>query len=105
MSNDHPILSFFCPPASAKWAAAFTAITILSSALTAVAQESAKPPERQPTDPNAVIRELVADPDFKKSVAPAENAWDFNAPNGVPGFGAIEARDDRRPEMSQTARR
>ena len=109
MRTNHPIFSH-SPRlqdtfASTKWTAALTAIALLSSTLIAVAQETARTPNREPVDPNAVIRALVADPDFKKSTVPAENAWDFNAPNTVPGFGSIDTRNESEPQTSQTASR
>jgi len=42
----------------------------------------------------ALRRAWVADPAIRDFVGPAENAWDFNAPGGVPGFGPLRAIDD-----------
>jgi len=42
----------------------------------------------------ALRRAWVADPAIRDFVGPAENAWDFNAPDGVPGFGPLRAIDD-----------
>ena len=42
----------------------------------------------------ALRRAWVADPSIRDFVGLAENAWDFNAPGGVPGFGPLRAIDD-----------
>jgi Protein of unknown function (DUF3306) len=42
----------------------------------------------------ALRRAWVADPAIRDFVGPAENSWDFNAPDGVPGFGPLRAIDD-----------
>jgi hypothetical protein len=42
----------------------------------------------------ALRRAWVADPAIRDFIGPAENAWDFNAPGGVPGFGPLRAIDD-----------
>jgi hypothetical protein len=42
----------------------------------------------------ALRRAWVADPAIRDFVGLAENAWDFNAPGGVPGFGPLRAIDD-----------
>jgi Protein of unknown function (DUF3306) len=42
----------------------------------------------------ALRRAWVADPAVRDFVGLAENAWDFNAPGGVPGFGPLRAIDD-----------
>jgi len=42
----------------------------------------------------ALRRAWVTDPAIRDFVGPAENAWDFNAPGGVPGFEPLRAIDD-----------
>ena len=42
----------------------------------------------------ALRRAWVTDPTIRDFVGPAENAWDFNAPGGVPGFEPLRAIDD-----------
>jgi hypothetical protein len=42
----------------------------------------------------ALRRAWVADPAIRDFVGLAENAWDFTAPGGVPGFGPLRAIDD-----------
>jgi Protein of unknown function (DUF3306) len=42
----------------------------------------------------ALRRAWVTDPAIRDFVGLAENAWDFNAPDGVPGFGPLRAIDD-----------
>src|SRR5262249_15611086 len=37
----------------------------------------------------ALRRAWLADPAVRDFVGPAENAWDFTAPGGVPGFGPL----------------
>ena len=41
------------------------------------------------------IRDLLADPAIRYAVGLSENAWDFSAPDGVPGFGPILVADKR----------
>jgi len=36
----------------------------------------------------ALRRAWVADPAIRTYIGPSENSWDFNAPDGVPGFGS-----------------
>jgi hypothetical protein len=42
----------------------------------------------------ALRRAWMADPAIRDFVGLAENAWDFNKPGGVPGFGPLRAIDD-----------
>jgi hypothetical protein len=42
----------------------------------------------------ALRRAWVVDPAIRDFVGLAENAWDFNAPGGVPGFEPLRAIDD-----------
>jgi len=42
----------------------------------------------------ALRRAWVADPAIRDFIGPSENAWDFTAPGGVPGFGPMRAIDD-----------
>jgi hypothetical protein len=44
----------------------------------------------------ALRRAWTADPAIRDFVGLAENAWDFTAPDGVPGFGALTDDDVRR---------
>ena len=37
-----------------------------------------------------------ADPAIRDFIGPSENAWDFTAPAGVPGFGSLAAEDAQR---------
>jgi len=44
----------------------------------------------------ALRRAWVADPAIRTYMGPSENSWDFNAPDGVPGFGSpITTEADR----------
>lgn len=49
----------------------------------------------------ALRRVWVADPTIRDFVGLAENAWDFNAPETIPGFGPITASDDVAGMMRQ----
>src|SRR5262245_7574485 len=49
----------------------------------------------------ALRRAWAADPAIRDFVGLAENAWDFNAPDGVPGFGPLPPADDVRRLMAQ----
>jgi hypothetical protein len=51
----------------------------------------------------ALRRAWVADPAIRDFVGLAENAWDFNAPGGVPGFGPLRAIDDVQRLAAQVA--
>ncbi|HEV2956341.1 MAG TPA: DUF3306 domain-containing protein [Xanthobacteraceae bacterium] len=51
----------------------------------------------------ALRRAWVVDPAIRDFVGPAENAWDFNAPGGVPGFEPLRAIDDVRRLAAQVA--
>ena len=44
----------------------------------------------------ALRRAWASDPAIRDFVGLAENAWDFNAPDQVPGFGTLSAEDVRR---------
>ena len=44
----------------------------------------------------ALRRVWTTDPAIRDFVGLSENAWDFNAPGGVPGFGALTQEDIRR---------
>ena len=41
----------------------------------------------------ALRRAWLADPAIRDFIGPAENAWDFNDPGGVPGFAPLSAED------------
>src|SRR5262245_18314297 len=49
----------------------------------------------------ALRRAWAADPAIRDFIGLAENAWDFNAPDGVPGFGPLPPADDVRRLMAQ----
>jgi hypothetical protein len=44
----------------------------------------------------ALRRAWSTDPMIRNFIGLSENSWDFNAPGGVPGFGAVTAEDVRR---------
>jgi len=44
----------------------------------------------------ALRRAWSADPVIRDFIGLSENSWDFNAPGGVPGFGAVTMEDARR---------
>jgi hypothetical protein len=44
----------------------------------------------------ALRRAWSSDPSIRGFVGLSENSWDFNAPDGVPGFGSVEPEDLRR---------
>jgi len=49
----------------------------------------------------ALRRVWVADPQIRNFVGIAENQWDFNDPNGIPGFGSLGPFDDVRRLVAQ----
>src|SRR5262245_34286165 len=50
----------------------------------------------QTSDATAAMQALLREGAVAASPVPAENAYDFNAPGGVPGFGPIDSASDRR---------
>jgi hypothetical protein len=44
----------------------------------------------------ALRRAWAADPAIRDFIGLSENAWDFNAPDGVPGFGSLDLEELRR---------
>jgi hypothetical protein len=44
----------------------------------------------------ALRRAWSADPGIRDFIGLSENSWDFNAPGGVPGFGALTGDESRR---------
>jgi len=44
----------------------------------------------------ALRRAWTADPAIRDFIGLSENAWDFNAPDGVPGFGSLDLEEVRR---------
>jgi hypothetical protein len=49
----------------------------------------------------ALRRAWIADPMVKDFVGLAENAWDFNNPSSIPGFGPLEMTDELRREVER----
>src|SRR5919204_4393060 len=49
----------------------------------------------------ALRRAWAADPKIRDFVGLSENAWDFNAPGGVAGFGPLEMTDELRAQVAQ----
>jgi hypothetical protein len=49
----------------------------------------------------ALRRAWVADPTIRDFVGIAENQWDFNDPNAIPGFGSLGPLDDIRRLVAQ----
>lgn len=47
----------------------------------------------------ALRRAWSADPAIRDFVGLAENAWDFNDPNAMPGFGPLECSDEQLREL------
>jgi hypothetical protein len=48
----------------------------------------------------ALRRAWATDPQIRDFVGLSENAWDFNAPEGVAGFGPLELTDEMRRRIS-----
>jgi hypothetical protein len=61
-----------------------------------VAQDARAEPTATPdaSDMTNRMRAIVADPAVRDFAGPAENAFDFSKPDGVPGFGPMRATDD-----------
>jgi hypothetical protein len=74
---------------------------LIASPFFADAQEVAghstapQPAAKAPVDATATMRALLAERVIQDSAGLAENAYDFNAPDGVPGFGPMDSGDRR----------
>src|SRR5437588_1911732 len=53
----------------------------------------------------ALRRAWAVDPKIRDFVGLAENAWDFNTPGAIPGFGALEMTDELRRHIAQLVNR
>jgi hypothetical protein len=51
----------------------------------------------------ALRRAWAADPKIRDFVGLAENAWDFNNPDSIPGFGSLELTTEIRREVARIA--
>lgn len=49
----------------------------------------------------ALRRAWISDPAIRDFVGLAENAWDFNAPDTIPGFGPLEMTDELRRQVAE----
>jgi hypothetical protein len=49
----------------------------------------------------ALRRVWASDPAIRDFIGVAENQWDFNDPDGIPGFGPLPATDSARPVLTQ----
>jgi Protein of unknown function (DUF3306) len=49
----------------------------------------------------ALRRAWAADPKIRDFIGLSENAWDFNAPGAIPGFGPLEMTDELRDRIAQ----
>lgn len=49
----------------------------------------------------ALRRAWAADPKIRDFIGLSENAWDFNAPGAIPGFGPLEMTDELRRQIAQ----
>jgi Protein of unknown function (DUF3306) len=49
----------------------------------------------------ALRRAWATDPKIRDFVGLSENAWDFNAPGAIAGFGPLEMTDDLRAQVAQ----
>jgi hypothetical protein len=73
-------------------------IGLVASLATASSEEDARRvTQRAATaDPTAIIRALRADPSLREPSGLVENAYDFNAVDGIPGFGPIDLPSGQR---------
>ncbi len=53
----------------------------------------------------ALRRAWAADPTIRDFVGLSENAWDFNAPDSIPGFGPLEMTEELRRRIVQVVGR
>jgi hypothetical protein len=49
----------------------------------------------------ALRRAWASDPAIRDFIGVAENQWDFNDPDGIPGFGPLPATDSAPPVLTQ----
>jgi hypothetical protein len=52
----------------------------------------------------ALRRAWTSDPAIRDFIGIAENQWDFNDPNGIPGFGPLGTTEDPIARLSQVSR-
>jgi len=52
----------------------------------------------------ALRRAWTSDPAIRDFIGIAENQWDFNDPNGIPGFGPLGTSEDPVARLSQASR-
>ena len=52
----------------------------------------------------ALRRAWTSDPAIRDFIGIAENQWDFNDPNGIPGFGQLDVTESRVPFLAQVSR-
>jgi hypothetical protein len=52
----------------------------------------------------ALRRAWTSDPAIREFIGIAENQWDFNDPNGIPGFGQLDVTESRVPFLAQVSR-
>jgi hypothetical protein len=69
--------------AAEPWQPAMQTATILPVAM----------PAPDAADATVAMRALLTDPDFRRSATLPENAWDFDRPETIPGFGPIRPSD------------
>jgi hypothetical protein len=76
------------------------AVGLMACGLSAAAEDVARHPadadgmataQSQPADATAAMRALLRDSGLTSFADLSENSYDFNAPDGVPGFGPIDA--------------
>jgi hypothetical protein len=51
----------------------------------------------------ALRRAWASDPAIRDFIGIAENQWDFNDPNAIPGFGPLQATDEAPAALTQVA--
>jgi hypothetical protein len=59
------------------------------------ARPAPAPSRDGPTVPAAKLQALIADPAVRDFKGLSENAWDFDKPADIPGFGPYRGADDR----------
>lgn len=60
------------------------------------AQQEQKPATPSAEQPGVDIRAVLDDPALRAQASLNENAWDFNAPDSIPGFGTMPPADEPR---------
>jgi hypothetical protein len=75
---------------STVWKLLLAAAILLLPALVGAVKSQGRVTSLHPasSDPTEIIRSIRGEPEIRDFIGPSENAWDFTAPDAIPGFDA-----------------